>query len=250
MKITPLVSIITVVYNGEKYLQQTITSVYNQTYQNIEYIIIDGGSSDNTINIINQNADKVSKWISEPDEGLYDAMNKGIKLSNGEIIGIINSDDWYETNAVETVVNEYNKNPQKKIFHGDIRCVEQNGNSYIKKAKDNPFLIKYHAMVLNHPSMFIHKDIYSSVLYNTELISLSDYQFTLSIYLKNKKVFHYLPVVISNFRLGGISSGISSIQSLNDNFKARRNAGMSLMESIFAYILRIGFIVYKKTLKH
>ena len=114
-----LVSIITVVYNGEKYLQQTIDSVVNQSYRNIEFIIIDGGSTDGTLDIIKANEESVSKWISEPDEGLYDAMNKGIRLSRGEIIGMINSDDWYELDAVKIMVEAFLNNPTKNIFHAD-----------------------------------------------------------------------------------------------------------------------------------
>ncbi len=113
----PLISIITVVYNGEKYLKQAIESVINQTYKNIEYIIIDGGSTDNTLNIIKNYHQNISKWVSEPDNGLYDAMNKGIKLATGELIGMVNSDDWSELTAVEIIVNEYLKNDNKQIFH-------------------------------------------------------------------------------------------------------------------------------------
>ncbi len=243
---TPLISVITVVYNGEKHLQQTIDSVSNQTYKNIEYIIIDGGSSDKTLKIINNNQDKISKWISEPDNGLYDAMNKGYALSNGELVGTINSDDWYEKNAVEIIVNEYINHPNKKIFHADKNCIEINGNSHIKKAKTSPFLLKYHAMVLNHPTMFVHKDIYKTQKYNTELSSLSDYQYTLQVYLKNNDVFQYIPKVISNFRLGGISGKIPLMKSIKENDIARKNAGMNLFQRAFAVIFRAMFEFYKK----
>ena len=91
----PLVTIITVVFNGEKYLQQTIQSVINQTYDNVEYVVIDGGSTDGTVDIIRKYEDKIDYWVSEPDQGIYDAMNKGIQLAGGEIVGLINSDDCY-----------------------------------------------------------------------------------------------------------------------------------------------------------
>lgn len=242
----PLISIITVVFNGEKYLQQTIDSVYNQTYKNIEYIIIDGGSTDGTLDIIKQNANKISKWISEPDNGLYDAMNKGSKMATGDLVGTINSDDWYELDAVETIVKSYIKNPNKRIFHADKNCIEPNGESHIKRARTSPFLLKYHAMVLNHPTMFIHKEIYKKHQYNTELSSLSDYQFVLEVYLKNKTLFQYIPKVISNFRLGGISAGLPLKTSLKENNIARKNAGMSYIERVFAISFRLIFEVYKK----
>lgn len=245
MENTILISIITVVYNGEKYLQQTIDSVYNQTYKNIEYIIIDGGSTDGTLDIIKKNKEKISKWISEPDKGLYDAMNKGISMAGGKLIGMINSDDWYEPNAVELVVKTFLEHPQKKLFHADKRCIESNGNSHIRKANNSKFLLKYHGMVYNHPTMFIHQDIYKTTGYNTKLKSLSDYQLTLQVYLQQPGVFHYIPCVISNFRLGGISAKISNLDSLNENFVARRNAGMSFFGASFAYGFRIIFWLYK-----
>ena len=101
----PLVSIITVVLNGESHLEHTINSVLCQTYENLEYIIIDGGSSDGTQDIIRKYQDKIDYWISESDDGIYDAMNKGILQAKGELIGILNSDDWYELETVELMVN-------------------------------------------------------------------------------------------------------------------------------------------------
>lgn len=245
MESKPQISIITVVYNGEKYLQQTIDSVYNQTYKNIEYIIIDGGSTDGTLDIIKKNKEKISKWISEPDKGLYDAMNKGSRLANGELIGTINSDDWYELDAIETVVNAYLEHPQRKIFHADKNCIDPNGKDHIKKARTSSFLLKYHAMVLNHPTMFVHKDIYKKHKYNTELSSLSDYQFTLEVFLDDFSVFYYIPKVISNFRLGGISGKVSIKQSIKENYLARKNAGMSFFGRLFAVCFRIVFLAYK-----
>ena len=106
----PLISIITVCFNSSKTIRQTIESVLNQTYTNIEYILVDGKSTDNTVAIIEEYAPQftakgiVYRWVSEPDAGIYDAMNKGIKLATGEWIGIINSDDWYELDACENML--------------------------------------------------------------------------------------------------------------------------------------------------
>lgn len=243
---SPLISVITVVYNGKEHLQQTIDSVYNQSYNNIEYIIVDGGSTDGTLDIIKENHDKVTKWISEPDDGLYDAMNKGIKMASGEIIGIVNSDDWYESDAIETIVNEYTNNPNKRIFHGDKMCIPEKGEHYVRKAKNNWFLIKYHGMVLNHPTMFIHSEIYKDVLYNPNLSSLSDYQFVLTNYNRDKSRFHYIPKVISNYRLGGISGNVSLSKSISENFTARKKAGMNIIECWFAVGVRLASEIIKK----
>lgn len=241
----PLVSVITVVYNGEKYLQQTIDSVRNQTYKNVEYIIIDGGSTDNTLDIIKKNVDVISKWISEPDKGLYDAMNKGVKMSSGVLIGIVNSDDWYENDALELNVKEYLTHPDKKIFHGDKRCIDPNSENFIRKAKNKDFLIKYHGMVLNHPTMFIRKDFYKENIYNINLKSLSDYQLVLTAYVEDKKCFHYIPEVISNYRLGGISAKVPLYLSIKENFIARKNAGLNIFECLFGVFFRLVSELYK-----
>ena len=174
----PLVSVITVVYNGAEFLQQTIDSVANQTYKNIEYIIIDGGSTDGTLDIIESNSKHISHWVSEPDKGLYDAMNKGISKANGILVGIINSDDWYELDTVETVVNTYLKDDSKNIFHSDRFDVYPNGER--KKFSFNPsvFKFKYLSMTYNHPSMFVTSKLYESYKYDVDLRVYSDYQFT------------------------------------------------------------------------
>ena len=100
----PLVSIITIVFNGGKHLQQTIESVLGQSYSNIEYIIIDGGSKDSSVSIIEKYSAQLAYWTTEPDKGISDAFNKGIKKTKGQIIGIINADDWYEADTVQQVV--------------------------------------------------------------------------------------------------------------------------------------------------
>ena len=233
----PLISVITVVYNGDKHLQQTIDSVYNQTYKNIEYIIIDGGSTDNTINIIKQNEEKISYWVSEPDDGLYHAMNKGINVANGELIGLINSDDWYELNATELVVEAYLKYPTKKIFHGYRYDVLENGERKEYRFDNSGFRFKYYGMTYSHPSMFISKEVYKDNRYNTKFKIYSDYQLILKAFLKNPNDFCYIEKPLANFRLGGISSQSTFFYELKEGFLARKNAKMSLIENIFSYTL-------------
>ena len=125
------VSIITVCFNSEKYIQTAIESVLNQNYDDIEYIIIDGGSTDSTIEIIKSYKDKITTFISEPDKGIYDAMNKGLKLASGEIIATLNSDDLYIDNTIlSTVVDSFNKN-KCEIVYGDLFYVKQDNTNYI-----------------------------------------------------------------------------------------------------------------------
>ena len=241
---TPLVSIITVVYNGEKYLEQTIQSVINQTYKNIEYLIIDGGSTDKTLDIIKQYEKHISYWVSEADNGLYDAMNKGIGIAKGELIGMINSDDWYEKEAVEIMVEAYKNNPDKNIFHADRFDIDANGGKVVRKFHTSNFKFKYYGMTYNHPSMFITKNEYAIHLYNPKLKSHSDYQFVLEAYLKNKNNFFYLPRPIVNYRLDGISANMHWIESSIDVYNIRRESEMNFFQSVFAFAFTRSIALY------
>lgn len=252
-KTIPLISIITVVYNGSKTLEQTIQSVINQSYKNIEYIIIDGGSTDETINIIKKYEQHISHWISETDKGLYDAMNKGIALASGELIGMINSDDWYELDAIKIVVNSYLNNPEKLIFHGNRYDVDDIGNRRIYKFNKSNFKFIYFSMTYNHPSMFVHKNIYNIYNYNIEFKSISDYEFVLKVFIKNNNLFYYIPISYVNYRLNGISAKQSFISEIKEGSKARLNAGLKyhhivvfiflkLIRSILRKVFRIKYI--------
>ena len=236
---SPLISIITVVYNGAKTLEQTIQSVLNQSYTNIEYIIIDGGSTDGTLDIIKKHEKDISFWVSEPDKGLYDAMNKGISYAKGELIGMINSDDWYELNAVELIVECYIKNPGKSIFHGDRYDVLEDGSRKVKKFNSSRFKFIYYGMTYNHPSMFVHKKIYKNELYNINLQALSDYEFVLKQYIKEPENFMYLPETYVNYRLDGVSSQISMFTAIKEGFIIKKNAGMNVFQNAVSVLIRI-----------
>ena len=242
----PLVSIITVVYNGEKYLQQTIESVINQTYKNIEYIIIDGGSTDGTLDIIKKYEDHISYWISESDKGLYDAMNKGISIAKGELIGMINSDDWYEVNTVQIMLDAYKKNPEKSIFHADRYDIYEDTSKNIKKFHPSDFKFKYYGMTYNHPSMFITRKEYNIHKYNIELRALSDFQFVLETFLREKNSLFYIAQPVVNYRLDGISAQMIFLDRIKEGFIARNNAGLSYIENIFSVFFRsLVFLLYK-----
>jgi len=235
----PLISIITVVYNGEKYLEQTIKSVVGQTYTNIEYLIVDGGSTDGTLDIIKKYEVQIANWVSEPDKGLYDAMNKGIGLAKGEIIGMINSDDWYEPEAVQLIVDAAVKNPVKKIFHGDRFDVLEDGTKKVKPFHPSRFKFIYYGMTYNHPSMFVHRDIYQHSSYNTKLRALSDYEFVLKNLLKHPTVFQYVPKSYVNYRLDGLSGTMSTKNILKEGYAARRNAGLGVFKNSFSFCIRL-----------
>lgn len=196
------VSIITVCYNSAKTIEQTILSVVNQTYSNIEYIIIDGGSTDGTLDIIKKYEKNISYWLSEADDGLYYAMNKGIQKSTGDIVGIINSDDWYAQDAVNKVVEFFKKN-STDLLHGDLNVIEEDGNEYIIKGvtAENDKIASWY----DHPTVFIKRAVYMKYgLFNLKYKILADVEFMLRV--KNKVRIGYLPEAIVYFRMGGISN--------------------------------------------
>lgn len=197
------VSIITVVYNGAKTIEQTILSVLEQSYKNIEYIIIDGLSTDGTQNIVKKYQDSIAYFVSEKDNGLYEAMNKGIQKATGEIVGIINSDDWYAKDAIESIVN-YFEQYEVDFVYGDVTLVDQNGRERpnIKKPIDHIWF----QCIIQHPGVFVKRSIYEKYgCYNTKYKIAADYDFMLRLYSQNVR-FEYIDKVITNFRTGGISS--------------------------------------------
>ena len=200
----PLVSIITVVYNGASTIEQTIQSVINQTYKNIEYIIIDGASNDGTQDIISKYNDNIALFVSEKDNGIYDAMNKGIGLANGEIIGIINSDDWYETDAVENTVKAFSKSTSISVVYGDINLVESNGE--IRKHNQVPFAHLSYEMSVSHPATFVKRSVYEKYgHFDISYKIASDFDLMNRFY-NNRLQFAHVRRIISNFRLSGISN--------------------------------------------
>lgn len=199
------ISIVTVCLNSEKTIKDTIESVLNQTYTNIEYIIIDGNSTDATVDIIKSYAPLFGKrginysYISESDGGIYDAMNKGILLSQGTFVGILNSDDWYEKNAVEEVVKKYNEE-SFDLCYANI-CIINKNKKYIKKARLRNYIT---SRDWNHPTSFISKKIYDEFQYKLESI-YDDWDLILRIRKSGYKIVT-IDKVLANFRVGGVSN--------------------------------------------
>lgn len=198
----PKVSIITVVYNGAKTIEDTIISVVEQSYCNIEYIIIDGQSTDGTLDIIKKYKDKINCVISEKDNGLYDAMNKGIRQATGDIIGIINSDDWYEKDSIAKVVS-YFKSNDVDLVYGKMFYVFSDGTKTMTGKE--PLNELEYRMVISHPTVFIKKNIYEKYgVFDTTYKLAADYDLLLRFYHMNVK-FGFVDDVIAFFRVGGSS---------------------------------------------
>ena len=179
-------------------------------------------------------------------------MNKGIALSNGELIGTVNSDDWYELDTVEIIVEAYKNNNSKSIFHADRYDILEDETRVRFNFNPSIFKFKYYRMTYSHPTMFITKGEYQEHNYNINLSSHSDYQFTLEAWLKDPSKFFYIKKPLSNFRLGGISGSLSVFKRLREGYLARKYAGLSSIENIFSYIFRLSvftFIKIKQTIK-
>ena len=204
---TPLVSIITVSYNASKTIEQTILSVINQTYTNIQYIIIDGKSTDETIDIINKYKEYISVFISEKDNGIYDAMNKGISLAQGELIGIINADDWYELDTVETVVKKYNLqiNQTNCLYYGMLRIWREEKEYCVRQFHHN-FVTE---TVIQHPTNFVPKALYDSYGgFDASFKIAADYDL-LNRFRVNQVQFIKIDKILANFREGGASTTLA-----------------------------------------
>ena len=196
----PLITVVTVVRNGDKTLEDTMLSVINQTYVNIEYIIVDGASTDDTLDIIKKYEDKIDYWMSEPDKGIYDAMNKGIDLATGEWILMVNSDDhlidYVILNKVSKILNSTNAN----IVHGNIIVVYSNDRKRRVLPEREDMLPR--KMCLNHGTCFIRNIVYKIRKYNYQYKIAADYDFLLWCYI-NKYSFEYVDLDIIYFSANG-----------------------------------------------
>lgn len=243
----PLVSIITVCYNSEKYIKCTIISVLKQTYNNIEYIIIDGESTDGTTDIIKvfePRFNRRMKWISEKDNGIYDAMNKGIKLAKGEIIGIINSDDWYEDDTVEVVVNCFKKNSEVELVHGDMAKYNSKDNLVTIYGERKSSFLFAEKVPYSHPTCFVKKEVYNIVgAFDVDFKTAADYDFMLRI-IKSKIKTIYVDKVLANFRMVGVTSS-SKYPPINQVFKILKKNNYNYCLIFFGILSRLSMSIFK-----
>ena len=200
------VTIITIAYNSATVIGSTIESVLVQTNHDIEYLIIDGASRDNTVQVAEGYQKQMKeagidfKIYSEPDEGIYDAMNKGIRLATGDIIGILNSGDQYENVAVETAIDTFDKTGCELMF-GDIRLVKMDGSSFVKKARQRKLQT---SRDWNHPTTFVKSELYKAYPFRNLGIH-DDYGFYLQMRRQNRRIVT-VRKVLARFYMGGASN--------------------------------------------
>ncbi|MGI9651845.1 glycosyltransferase family 2 protein [Chryseobacterium sp. RLHN22] len=231
------ISIITVCWNSEKYLKTAIESVLNQTYKNIEYIIIDGGSSDKTLDII-KNYEPLfkgrMKWVSEKDNGIYDAMNKGINLTSGDIIGLLNSDDFYiSNNALEKISNAFIRENVDSVY-ADLYYVKETDTDKILRrwitGKKRPFTSGWHPA---HPTFFVKKEIYSKFgNFNVYYKIAADFEIMLRFLEKYSVSTYYIKEFLIKMRLGGKS---------NENFKNIKKGKNEIMQAFKSNNISVPF---------
>ncbi len=225
-------SIITICFNSEAVIRKTIESVLSQDYEgNVEYLIVDGASKDKTVEIAEEylGAFKTKGYefriYSEPDKGIYDAMNKGIGMSTGDVVGIINSGDWYEPIALSTVANTYKKNPFD-MFYADINLVKADGSVIVKSSREDIFPTSRH---WNHPTSFVMKKIYDELgTFKCKGIH-DDFDFFLRVKKADKKIV-IQNIVLANFMTGGASNQKSfkkSLGRIEDRYRCYKDNGYS-----------------------
>jgi glycosyltransferase len=214
------ISIITTTFNSEKTIRDTLNCIRQQDYPLIEHIIVDGNSGDDTLKIVAE-FPHISKIISEKDNGIYEAMNKGVSLATGDVIGILNSDDIYASDLIITTIAKEFEDENIHAVYADLQYVRHNNfNRVVRTWKTGKLNRKsfYYGWMPPHPTFFVRKKIYDEVgLFNTSLRSAADYEMMLRILLKYEVPSKYIPQVIVKMRSGGISNS-----SLRNRIKANK----------------------------
>lgn len=240
------VSIITVTYNSGKTLSKAVESVLNQSVSPFEYIIVDGASTDDTLAIAHKYDEEFAKKgiiftiISEPDKGIYDAMNKGIAKASGDIVGMINSDDYYEPCAVETVVDSYLEAPFD-LFYADLNMVRPDGTSFVKHSRDRKYAT---SRDWNHPTTFITKEIYNNYSYKNDTIH-DDYDLILRLKKAGVRV-RVVNKVIANFVMNGVSHDKSiskAISRMKIKYGIYRDNGYSPLYFIECFMVEVAKLI-------
>jgi len=232
----PLISIITVVFNGAKFLEETIKSIASQTYQNIEYIIIDGGSTDGTIDIIKKYESKITKWISESDKGIYYAMNKGLKMASGDYVWFMNAGDViYSRQTLEDILKISSENTVD-VYYGETEEIDEQGNLVGMRRLKAPEKLTWKSlsmgMIVCHQSIIIRKKLCDE--YNIKYRISADIDWIINALKKSKNIVN-THLILSKFQHGGLSRN-NIMKGLKERFEIMgRNYG--IMPTVFNHFV-------------
>jgi glycosyltransferase involved in cell wall biosynthesis len=239
------VSVITINFNNLQGLKPTFESVINQDFVNIEYLLIDGGSTDGSREFILANAKMVNFWLSEKDSGVYEAMNKGIMNSSGDYLIFLNSGDIFS--GKDSISKLISSSEEEDLVFGNI-LVEDNDKSWIKKYNEKLNFRYFYFESIPHPACLISRKLFDQIgLYDTSLKIVSDWKFFLLAVVKNNCSYRYVDQVISTFSLGGLSSMIKNVESLE--YERRSTLKKYFLLEYLAYSLYLKVIrksIYKK----
>lgn len=242
-------SIITITFNSREYLEETIISVITQEFTELEYIIIDGGSTDGTLEIIRgyANADSRIRWISEPDDGIADAFNKGLRMARGEIVGILNSDDRYLPGALARVAEAVGTHADCDIFHGDMLRLDGEKVLFRLVPADVESSI-WHEMPLNHPATFVTRRAYERVGgFDAAIRIAMDYDLLLRLY-KSGCRFHNIPHSLAAMRYGGASDS-KNLEGLREVRTIAIREGYPWSKAWFWFCYKVGISSVKNLLR-
>ncbi len=247
------ITIITVVYNNKSTISRAIESVLSQNYSNIEYIIIDGASTDGTIDIINTYKNRISKIISEKDKGIYDAMNKGIEIATGDVVGILNSDDSYiDENSVSEIAKTFENYNTDSVFADVIMVKEHDQNAIVRYYSAKKFKLWHFRFghMPGHATFFAKRELFDKLgKYDTRYRISADFDLLLRFLFVHRISYKYIPKVLVKMSLGGISTqGFSSIKQMNlelkDSLKKNKVKSniimiyMKYFAKVFQFVLR------------
>ena len=240
------ISIITACYNSEKTIKRTIESVLNQDYTNLEYIVIDGCSKDGTLDVINQYREKIDILISETDKGIYDAINKGILLSTGDVIGILNSDDvFYDNYIISSIALKFIDNANLDSIIGDIVFLNSKNKIHRYYTSSNWTPKKFSWGIMPpHPSFYCKKNIFLKFgLYRLDFVIAADYELLIRFLLINKIIYEYIPKIIVKMSLGGLSTKniLSNIKINKEVLRACRinNVSTNILKLYSKYFFKV-----------
>lgn len=226
---TPIISLITITYNSAKTLRHTLDSIRSQTYREMEYIIVDGGSTDGTLDVIEENNDLVTKWVSEPDGGIYDAINKGIAMASGEYVGLLHADDMLADNGVLKAIYHAIDQHRPDALYGDLDYISAGDSGrIIRRWISSPF----HPIMLKrgwmppHPTLYVKREWFNRIgSYNSQMKIAADYDFILRLFSKPNLETIYLPQCLVKMRVGGASNRSikNIIIKMKEDYQAIKN---------------------------